>query len=106
MMIAYPFLAFGLCLFGCAALALSQPVHFRRVSGQHIRSLHAVRRLRIMGWTLILMVFVVCIAWAGISFAALLWPLITAFSTLVVALCLAYRPSLMSALVGRSSQDS
>ncbi len=103
MMTVLPFIAFCLGYCGCAFLALSQPSHIRRVSGQRVEPANRSRGiLRPVGWVCVLVTLPVCIAWAGVSFAALLWPLIIAVSAFLVALTLAYLPGLFRFLVTRT----
>ena len=74
---------------GCSYLALSQPRNWRTVMGEGA----AHKAARPIGWGLIILSLILCIARDGGSFAALLWPLLLAGAAFLVAMLLAYQPS-------------
>ncbi|MEM6898552.1 MAG: DUF3325 domain-containing protein [Pseudomonadota bacterium] len=79
---------------GCSWLSLSQPRHWRTVIG--VGKAHPLTRP--LGWGLIGLSWIFCMARDGASFAALLWPLLIAGAALIVAMTLAYRPRVLSSI--------
>lgn len=78
---------------GFALLAISQKQHRRTIEGGKSLA-HARTKCLVVGWAMNLMSLSFCIVRDGISFAALLWPLISAAAALLVAAGLACRPSI------------
>ncbi|MEM8776635.1 MAG: DUF3325 domain-containing protein [Pseudomonadota bacterium] len=86
-------------LMACAFLALSQPRHWRAITGAN----HAPKSLRLAGWGSAALSLVFCILRDGGSFAALLWPLLLASGALTIAMALTYRPAWLKIFVWRFS---
>ena len=84
-------IAISTAFFSCAYLAISQPNHFRSATSSSL-SPPLKKRLRWIGWTLLFLSLAACILRDGVSFAALLWPLLFAVSSFAVAMLLAYKP--------------
>lgn len=95
MMLALMILALVSSFGGCALLALSQARHWRTVT----QSVAAPPRvLRKGGWGLLLASLVICIVRDGLSFAALLWPMLATAGALGVAALLTWRPQALAML--------
>lgn len=93
-------IAISMAFFSCACLAISQPNHFRSVTGGSL-SVPQKRQLRWVGWTLLFLSLAACILRDGVSFAVLLWPLLFAVSSFAVAMLLAYKPDWLKGLSNR-----
>lgn len=82
-----------LVLAGCVSLALSQAGKWKLVAGtapaDRVRA-----AIRVVGWVLLGAALVVCIAAQGAGFAVLMWTLLVAVASFVVALTLGLRPGL------------
>lgn len=72
---------------GCAWLALGQKKNWRTVTGGNTPPRACVG----LGWMFVLATLISCVMRDGVSFAAILWPLIFATAAFLVAMTLAYR---------------
>lgn len=88
-------LALVTAITGCALIALSQPRICRVVAPSGGSS----RLTRPLGWTLLFGAFVFCLARDGPSLGILAWLLIIMLSVFLVALAIAYLPSVLIPLV-------
>jgi hypothetical protein len=93
MMLALMILALLSSFGGCALLALSQARHWQSVTQSPGVP---PRALRVAGRGLLLASLAICIARDGLSFAALLWPMLAMAGALGVAALLAWRPNALS----------
>ena len=91
-------LAFMCSLVGCAYLAISQDRNFRLVQDDANRRAPS-RKLRPLGFVLLFLALCGCLLRDGVSFAALLWPLMLGISAVVVAQILSFRPAFLKPLL-------
>lgn len=82
--------ALGLCTAGCILLALSQKRNWRDVLNNRAAS---PPKTAATGWLLVCGALVPCAVRDGVSFAALVWPLLFACAAVATAMTLTYRPS-------------
>jgi hypothetical protein len=80
---------------GCIALALSQQRHWEAVMGCTARPR---RWLRAAGWSLVAASFAAVIACDGLSFGALVWPMLMGAAALATAATLSSNPTLLRPL--------
>jgi len=82
---------------GLALLALSQKKHAEVVLGRRVARTNS--RIAVpVGGALVLASLIPCVLRDGVSFAALLWPLLVAGASAAVALTLSYKPKLLKPL--------
>ncbi len=92
-------LAAILSLLACTLLALSQRKHWKKVAGTEL-AVHASKAIRVCGWLLLVAAWVLCIIGEGVSFAALILPLLIATASFITALILGFQPKLLTPLAG------
>ncbi len=95
MMLALMILALVSSFGGCALLALSQARHWQIVTRSPGMPPHT---LRVAGRSLLLASLVICILRDGLSFAALLWPMLAMAGALGVTALLTWRPNTLRRL--------
>lgn len=83
-----------LALLGCIALALSLKGNWRLVTGASI-SPPCKKTARRAGWLLLSLALLACIISDGIGFAALIWPLLFAVASGIVAMTLSFQPNVL-----------
>jgi Protein of unknown function (DUF3325) len=87
--------ALAFSLGGCIALALSQQRNWEAVMG---RAARPQRWLRTAGWSLTAVSLAAVIAGDGLSFGALVWPMLSGAAALATAATLTWRPRLLRPL--------
>lgn len=85
-------LALLACTAGFAWLALAMPAHWQQVCGARAQSARAVTVLRVLGAVGIAGSLLLCLRADHASMAALVWVLLLAAASMVVAFTLAWRP--------------
>ena len=83
---------------GFALLALSQRRHWTRAIGEGEPSPEQARRLRILGYALLAIAFVLAVLRDGASFGIVLWATAISIAAIAVALTLTWRPRWVRAL--------
>ena len=94
----YLMLAIAFTLIACASLAVSQNRNWKNIAESPI--LPATQKLiRRIGWALLSIAFIICIARDGISFAILLWLLLIGISSLTIAMILSFKACLLKPFI-------
>lgn len=83
-----------LVFIGCMSLALSQHRHWKIVTGTMLVA-RTKKAIRVIGWALLGVALLVCIEAEGLGFAVLIWPLLIAAGSFIVAMLLSFRPGLL-----------
>ena len=84
--------------YGFALLALSQRRHWTRAIGEGEPPPRQARRLRVAGYALLAVAFVLAVLRDGASFGIVLWASVISVAAIAVALTLTWRPRWVRAL--------
>ncbi len=98
---AFLVLAMGSNILGLAWIALAIDVHWRQVYGSRVLSRSRAVALRTLGAIALTTSLLLCLAVDHVSMASLVWIMCLAASAILVALVLAWRPSVVRSLVPR-----
>lgn len=84
----------SLAFIGCMSLALSQNRNWNIVTGTALVT-RTKKAIRVIAWIFLGAAFFVCIDIEGLSFAVLIWLLLMAAASFIVAIMLSFRPELL-----------
>lgn len=87
-----------LCVLGCAWLALAMDVHWKQVRTDQ-PSESTAKVLRVLGSLSLFASLVLCLFTDHASMASLVWVMLLAAATLIVAFTFSWRPRLFSVLI-------
>lgn len=91
-------LALFACTAGFAWLALAMPAHWQQVCGAQAQPARAVTVLRVFGAAGVVGALLLCLRADHASMAALVWVLLLAAASTLVAFALSWRPRLLRPL--------